>query len=88
MARVGPEAYPDALRQRHVREMDFTGKPMKGYVFVEPAGFELDSALEKLSPYRLNNFQLSGAGRGTRTPTLSPTPDFESGASTNSAIPA
>ncbi len=47
MARVGPEAYPDALRQRHVREMDFTGKPMKGYVFVEPAGFELDSALEK-----------------------------------------
>ena len=31
---------------------------------------------------------LCGAGRGTRTPTLSPTPDFESGASTNSAIPA
>ncbi len=29
-----------------------------------------------------------GAGRGTRTLTLSPAPDFESGASTNSAIPA
>lgn len=29
-----------------------------------------------------------GAGRGTRTPTLSPAADFESAASTNSAIPA
>ena len=29
-----------------------------------------------------------GAGRGNRTPTLSPTRDFESRASTNSAIPA
>jgi hypothetical protein len=47
MARVGPSAYAEALRQPHVREMDFTGKPMKGYVFVEPAGFEQDAALEK-----------------------------------------
>lgn len=29
-----------------------------------------------------------GAGRGNRTPTMLPSPDFESGASTNSAIPA
>ena len=25
--------------------MDFTGKPMKGYVFVDPPGFEDDSDL-------------------------------------------
>lgn len=25
--------------------MDFTGKPMKGYVFVDPPGYELDSEL-------------------------------------------
>jgi hypothetical protein len=31
---------------------------------------------------------MRGAGRGNRTPTLSPTRDFESRASTNSAIPA
>ena len=30
----------------------------------------------------------NGAGRGNRTPTLLPEPDFESGASTSSAIPA
>jgi hypothetical protein len=46
MARVGPTAYPDALRKPHVREMDFSGRPMKGYVFVEPVGFESDEALE------------------------------------------
>ena len=47
MARVGPESYEKALSQPHVREMDFTGKPMKGYVFVVPPGFERDSDLSK-----------------------------------------
>jgi len=45
MARVSPEYYEKALSRPHVREMDFTGKPMKGYVFVDPPGFELDSDL-------------------------------------------
>ena len=45
MARVGPEAYEDSLSKPHVRVMDFTGKPMKGYVFVDPPGFEKDSDL-------------------------------------------
>jgi hypothetical protein len=45
MARVGPLAYDKALKMRHVRPMDFTGKPMKGYVFVDPPGFESDPAL-------------------------------------------
>jgi TfoX/Sxy family transcriptional regulator of competence genes len=34
MARIGPANYESALRMKHVREMDFTGKPMRGYVFV------------------------------------------------------
>ena len=45
MARVGPAHYDVALSHSHVREMDFTGKPMKGYVFVDPPGFEDDAAL-------------------------------------------
>ena len=45
MARVGPEGYERALSRKHVRVMDFTGKPMKGYVFVDPPGFEDDAAL-------------------------------------------
>ncbi len=47
LARVGPLAYEEALRQPHTRPMDFTGKPMKGYVFVEPQGFEQDSDLQR-----------------------------------------
>jgi TfoX/Sxy family transcriptional regulator of competence genes len=45
MARVGPEHYEEALSLPHVRVMDFTGKPMKGYVFVDPPGFESDEDL-------------------------------------------
>jgi hypothetical protein len=47
MARIGPEAYADALRLPHVREMDFTGRPMKGYVFVDPPAIERDDDLER-----------------------------------------
>jgi TfoX/Sxy family transcriptional regulator of competence genes len=38
MVRVGPEGHEEAMRKPHVRPMDFTGKPMKGYVFVGPDG--------------------------------------------------
>jgi TfoX/Sxy family transcriptional regulator of competence genes len=47
MARVGADQYSAALRQTGAREMDFTGKPMKGFVFVSPDGTESDSALER-----------------------------------------
>lgn len=45
MVRVGPERYDDALSDRHAREMDFTGTPLKGFVFVAPKGFSTESAL-------------------------------------------
>jgi TfoX/Sxy family transcriptional regulator of competence genes len=38
MVRVGPAAYEAALAAPHARVMDFTGRPMNGYVFVAPAG--------------------------------------------------
>lgn len=38
MVRLGPEGADHALGQPHVRPMDFTGRPMKGMVFVDPAG--------------------------------------------------
>ena len=45
MARVGPDYYKKALARPHVRVMDFTGKPMTGYVYVDPPGFENDADL-------------------------------------------
>jgi TfoX/Sxy family transcriptional regulator of competence genes len=38
MVRVGPDRHDEALGRPHVRPMDFTGRPMKGYVFVGPEG--------------------------------------------------
>jgi TfoX/Sxy family transcriptional regulator of competence genes len=45
MVRVGPEGYEAALAKPHVRPMDFTGRPLKGYVYVAPAGRRTDAAL-------------------------------------------
>ncbi len=45
MARVGPDQYQAALKRPHTREMDFTGRAMKGFVFVDPEGFEDDNIL-------------------------------------------
>ena len=43
--RVGADAYEDALAQPHAREMDFTGKPMRGWVFVGSEAIEGDAPL-------------------------------------------
>ena len=45
MARVGPNLYETALERPFARPMDFTGKPMKGFVYVAPEGFESDDQL-------------------------------------------
>jgi TfoX/Sxy family transcriptional regulator of competence genes len=45
MVRVGPESYDLVLQDRHARRMDFTGRPMKGFVYVVPAGYESDASL-------------------------------------------
>lgn len=45
MLRVGKELEAEARAQPFTREMDFTGKPMKGFIFVEPEGFETEQQL-------------------------------------------
>jgi TfoX/Sxy family transcriptional regulator of competence genes len=47
MVRVGPDAYADALRQPHAREMDFTGRPMTGFVQVGVRGLASDASLRR-----------------------------------------
>lgn len=46
MARVGPDLYEEALSRPHAREMDFTGRPMKGFVYVAPEGFISEQDLQ------------------------------------------
>ena len=45
MVRVGPDGYQRALGRAHTREMDFTGRSIKGFVFVEPAGIRTKRSL-------------------------------------------
>ena len=45
VVRVGPERYAEALADPQGREMDFTGRPMKGWVYVDPDGYETDEDL-------------------------------------------
>lgn len=46
MMRLGEEGADAALDEPHTRPMDFTGKPMRSMVYVEPAGIDTDVALQ------------------------------------------
>lgn len=46
VVRVGPEADPAALSKPHARPMDFSGRPMKGYVYVAPDGVRTAPSLK------------------------------------------
>lgn len=45
-ARVGPEAFDEAVKLPHARVMDFTKRPMKGWIFVAAEGVEEDTDLK------------------------------------------
>ena len=47
MVRVGPEQYERALARPHARPMDFTGRPLKGLVYVGPQGHRTDADLQE-----------------------------------------
>jgi hypothetical protein len=45
MVRVADDEFEVVMRERHVRPMDFTGKPLRGFVYVSPPGFRTTAAL-------------------------------------------
>jgi TfoX/Sxy family transcriptional regulator of competence genes len=54
MVRVGLERHEEALAQPHARPMDFTGRPMRGMVYVTPEGCRTDEALKRWVEQGLN----------------------------------
>lgn len=66
MVRVGPDAYAAALRKSHAREMDFTGRAMKGFVFVGAAGVESDAQLGRWIELGLSGATAAAPGAGRR----------------------
>ncbi len=47
MVRCGPDRHQEALARPHARPMDFTGRPMKGFVYVPLAGITSDADLQE-----------------------------------------
>lgn len=47
MVRVGPNQYEAVLKMKHAKVMDITGKPMKGFIFVDENGYKTEKALNE-----------------------------------------
>ena len=46
MARISPSIYEEVLKKPFCNEMNFTGRSMKGYVFIEAEGLDYSEDLE------------------------------------------
>ena len=46
MVRVGKANHDQLIFNRGSREMDFTGKVMRGFLFIEPEGFDAEEDLD------------------------------------------
>lgn len=47
VVRVGSECHAAALSRPHARPMDFTGRPLTGFVYVGSRGVKTDAALSR-----------------------------------------
>jgi TfoX/Sxy family transcriptional regulator of competence genes len=47
VVRTQPEDYEAALEQPYVRPMDFTGRPLKGFIYVSPEGCQTEKELSR-----------------------------------------
>ena len=54
MARLDPDIYEEALKKKGCRPMDFTGRPMKGFVYVDSEGIDMDDELAEWIQYCLD----------------------------------
>lgn len=45
MVRINPDYQEEALKRKGCKIMDFTKSPMQGFLYVEPAGIDLDEDL-------------------------------------------
>ena len=72
MVRVGRDGHDAALAEPHTRPMDFTGRPMRGMVYVEPAGVRSDADLARWVERAVNVATAEPAATSTyRWPTWS-----------------
>jgi len=78
MVRVGPEQNDFALAQPHARPMDFIHRPMKGFVFVSPEGFDSDERVAWWVGQGLAFNRAASAEPTKRPTTRAPAPKMKS----------
>ena len=66
VVRVGLERNEQALAQPHARPMDFTGRPMAGFIYVAPAGYRNAAALAKWIGWGSEHAALAAAAKKTK----------------------
>lgn len=54
MVRVGSEQYDMVLKMKNANEMDITGKPMRGFIFIYPVGMKTQKELKSWIDLGLN----------------------------------
>ena len=55
MARVAKESYESVLQEPHVMEMDFTGRPLRGLIYIDEDGSNDEEVLEEWVRRSLEN---------------------------------
>ena len=68
MMRIPDDEFDAVLRGRHVRSMDFTGKPLRGFVYVSPPGFRTSTTLRAWLAYGERAALAKAAGPTARRP--------------------
>jgi TfoX/Sxy family transcriptional regulator of competence genes len=66
MVRLNPDFHDEAVLKTGARTMDFTAKPMRGYIFVAPEGVDLDVDLEFWIQLALDFNVLAKASKKTK----------------------
>jgi len=66
MVRVGPDAHEKALSRTHAREMDFTGRALKGMVYVARPGLRSATALRSWVELGVDHARALPAKPGTK----------------------
>ncbi len=67
MARIGEKSYETAIKKEGAKPMDFTGRPMKGYIFVTQEGFDTEDDLESWIQLCLDFNPLAKASKKRKT---------------------
>jgi TfoX/Sxy family transcriptional regulator of competence genes len=64
--KVGDELYASVVARPHARPMDFTGKPMRGMVYVAPAGYKNPATLRALVDLAVGHAEAQPAKKAKR----------------------